>query len=257
MKRFVRVYFLPQWIPERSLPGRVVVVIDVLRATTTMVYALAHGATRVVPSRDPDEAQRIARHFAPHVLLGGERGGLRIAGFDLGNSPAEYEPAIATGKTIVFTTTNGTRALQRCLDARRILIGAFVNLSALCRVLLDCDRIDLVCAGTDGEVTREDTLFAGALLAKLREFDSAADVHHNDQAQLALDAWHASVGDPFDASRLLAALRASQGGRNLVEIGQAGDIELAAQVDRFRLVPELFRSKTTSDSGEFEIRAAP
>lgn len=242
MRRSVRVHFLPRLIEQGSLSERSAVVIDVLRASTTIVHALAHGAARVVPCLEPDHAHTVARRYAPHALLGGERGGLRIPGFDLGNSPAEYDRPVVAAKTIVFTTTNGTRALQTCHDADQILIGAFVNLSAICRELRDCPRIDLVCAGTAGEVTREDVLLAGALLARLCEQDGREPAEYNDSAQLAVDAWRESVGDRTDPSRvpterLVETLRASQGGRNLLEIGHASDVELAAQVDRFDLVP--------------------
>ena len=110
------------------------------------------------------------------IILGGERGGLPIPGFDLGNSPAEYTRERVAGKTVVFTTTNGTRAMQRCKQASRVLLGAFVNFSAVCRELGGVEQVVLVCAGTDGHVTREDTLFAGAVvddLARAKKYPSS------------------------------------------------------------------------------------
>jgi 2-phosphosulfolactate phosphatase len=101
-------------------------------------------------------------------VLGGERGGKRIEGFDLGNSPAEYKPALVAGKTVLFTTTNGTRAMQMCRQAQKVLIGSFANFSAMCRELGKLDHVDILCAGTDGQITREDVLFAGAVIEDLR-----------------------------------------------------------------------------------------
>src|SRR5438132_10850132 len=107
-----------------------VVVIDVLRAAPTIFQALAAGATEVVPCLEVEEAKKIAVQIARSAILGGERGGKQIPDFDLGNSPAEYTPERVAGKTVVFTTTNGTRAMLRCEAARRVLIAAFTNLSA-------------------------------------------------------------------------------------------------------------------------------
>ena len=169
------------------------------------------------------------------VLLGGERGGRAIEGFDLGNSPAEYVPEAVAGRTLVFTTTNGTRAMMRCIGAGRVLIGCFANLSALCRQLNGTSRVDLICAGTDGQVSWEDTLFAGALVGRL----GGGNCRLNDAALLALQAWRQIGG--FEASRagLSEAMRQGSGGRNLISIDRSGDIDLAARIDWLDVVPEL------------------
>jgi 2-phosphosulfolactate phosphatase len=230
------VYLLPALVEPAALAERTVVVIDILRATTTIIHALAAGATQVVPCLEIEEARAAARRVKGSVVLGGERGGLPIAGFDLGNSPAEYSRERVAGKTVVFTTTNGTRAMLRAKLARRVLLGAFVNLSAVCRELLEASDVALVCAGTDGHVTREDTLFAGAVVDDLVR--SKQPRRLNDQAEIAADAWRTAVRMLTDRP-LGMTLRDSRGGRNLVEIGQADDIDLAAQIDRFDIVPEL------------------
>lgn len=144
--------------------------IDVLRASTTIATALAAGAAGVVPVRDLVAARSLAARLGPDVLTGGERGGRRIDGFDLGNSPGEYTPDRVNGRTIVFTTTNGTAAVEACGSAAEILVGAIVNRAAVavaCQMLsrLHADApVHLVCAGTDGMVTLEDILGAGAIL---------------------------------------------------------------------------------------------
>lgn len=233
--RRIDVYLVPALIEPDELTGRTVVVIDVLRATTTIIHALAAGAVAVVPCLEVDEARTIAAgEFPGSAVLGGERGGLPIPGFDLGNSPREYTPQRVGDKTVVFTTTNGTRALLRCKAAKRVLIGAFVNLSAVCRELGDDSHIVLLCAGTNGHVTREDALFAGAVVNEL-----ASGHILNDQAELAADAWRSCKSDLTGADPLGRALRFSRGGRNLIDTGQENDIDIAAQIDKFDTVPQL------------------
>jgi 2-phosphosulfolactate phosphatase len=231
----IDVYLLPVLVEPAELTGKTVVVIDVLRATTTIVQALASGAEQVVPCLEVEEAQRLAAETGSQAVLGGERGGRQIPGFDLGNSPAEYSRERVGGKTVVFTTTNGTRAMLRCKAAQRVLIGAFVNFSAVCRELAGGEPIALVCAGTDGHVTREDTLLAGAIVDDLVRSQKS---RLNDQADIAADAWRTAVR--FMTDRPLGLmLRDSRGGRNLIDIGQEHDIDLAAQIDKFDIVPEL------------------
>lgn len=233
--RRIDVYLVPALIEPDELTGRTVVVIDVLRASTTIIHALAAGAVAVVPCLEVGEARTIAAgEFPGSAVLGGERGGLPIPGFDLGNSPREYTPQRVGDKTVVFTTTNGTRALLRCKAAKRVLIGAFVNLSAVCRELGDDSHIVLLCAGTNGHVTREDALFAGAVVNEL-----ASGQILNDQAELAADAWRACKSDLTGADPLGRALRSSRGGRNLIDTGQENDIDIAAQIDKFDTVPQL------------------
>ena len=166
--RHIHVHLLPDLVEENALTGATVVVMDVLRATTTLTCALAAGASGVIVCREVNEARQIADSLkleapdAQRPLLGGEREGIRIAGFDLGNSPAEYTREAVGGRTLVFTTTNGTRACLRCRQARRVLLGALVNRRAVLQALVGENQIHLMCAGTRGEITREDALCAGA-----------------------------------------------------------------------------------------------
>jgi 2-phosphosulfolactate phosphatase len=249
----LRVHFLPEYVEPAALAGGRSVVIDVLRATTTIVHALAAGARAVIPCLEIEESRRLASSFPPgEVVLAGERGGLPIDGFHLGNSPAEFTPAVVAGKTVVLTTTNGTRALVHSRAASEVLIGAFTNLSALCARLVDgapCDRVDVVCAGTDGHVTREDALAAGAVADRLA---AAGTWQLDDAASLARDAWRAVAGAATAGElndRLLAALRASRGGRNLIRIDLAGDLSLAADVDRFAIVPRFDAQSNRIEAG--------
>ena len=228
----LRVHLLPALVEPSELAGRTVVVVDALRATTTICHALAAGAACVVPCLEIDEARAVGAKLGEVARLGGERLGRKIEGFHFGNSPTEYTPAAVAGRTIVFTTTNGTRAMRRAAQAGELLLGAFVNLSSIVAAVRDAERIDIVCAGTNGVVTAEDALFAGAVADRLRR----PVVELNDQALLARDAWRSFeiCGRP-----LAAALRECQGGRNLIGEGFDADIDTAAQIDACPVVPRL------------------
>jgi 2-phosphosulfolactate phosphatase len=244
--RDVQVHLLPQLAPPGSLIGGLAVVIDVLRASTTVIHALASGCTAVRPCAEVEEARALANGMrAGRVLLGGERGGVPLQGFDLGNSPREYTARVCRGTTLVLTTTNGTRALLRAAEAERVLIAGFVNYSAVCEQLRqDARPVHIVCAGTEGSVSLEDTLLAGALVDFLCE---AMEVNLNDGARLAWDCFE------NHGRLLLGALEVSQGGAILRRLGYDEDIRTAAEVDRFHLVPELRRDPLRVEVGAVGI----
>ena len=212
-------------LPHRDLRGATCVVFDVLRATSTLLTAFAHGARRIHPVRTVEAARELRSTHLPDALLGGERQGARIDGFDLGNSPLEYTADRVGGRDIVMTTTNGTRALQACAGADAVHAGALLNLDALAAALNRADppprTLLLVCAGTGEHFALEDGWAAAALLARLH-----ADPPASDAGQL-LAAWYRAAGDSP-----LGTLQASRNGRHLAEIGQAGDVEYCAQVAR-------------------------
>ena len=237
----VTAHALPDLMDPATLPGSIAVVIDLLRASTTITAALDAGAAAVVPCLEPDDARRLRGDAALNpCLLGGERHGVRIDGFDLGNSPAEYTADAVRGRTLLFSTTNGTRAVLRAREADRVLIGCLANRAALCSLLAADGRpVRLVCAGTGGVITADDCLCAGAIIdALLAAAPGRFGVDEDDQAQLFLAAYR-NVREP---SALLAALRASRGGRNLAEIGLDADVVGAARADVTGTVPELDRA---------------
>ena len=249
----LNVHFLPAFMTTVNLAGGTVVIIDVLRASSTIITALHNGAKRVVPCGTPDEARLIReKSNAETVLLGGERGGVLIEGFDCGNSPTEYAPGRVAGKTIAFTTTNGTQALLKSATAETILIGGFINRQAVVdRLHADQRPVHLVCAGTDGEITGEDVLFAGAVVEALQHMDAETHLHSKrwvlkDGARIAQSFWRQSVGDTSiagDAGNLSAgiesAMRVTHGGRNLCDLGYDNDIRLCSAVDSINRVPML------------------
>jgi 2-phosphosulfolactate phosphatase len=244
--REVRVWLVPEWAKPERLVGGVAVVVDVLRATTAIIHALAAGCRDVRPCAEVEEARRLADGMrAGRVLLAGERGGRPLEGFDLGNSPAEFTAARCRGSTVVLTTSNGTRALLRAAPADRVLVAGFVNYSAVCEQLgREARPVHVVCAGDGGEVALEDTLLAGALVEFLGE---AGPVRLNDGARLAWDcfAQHGRVH--------LGALEVSAGGARLRELGYDEDIRAAGRVDQFTLVPELHRDPIRVEIGAVGI----
>ncbi len=232
--REVHVHLAPSLVDPSQLRGADAVVIDVLRATTTIVHALAAGCVAVRPCLEVDEVRTLAAtHPRRRALLAGERDGKPIQDFDLGNSPREFTVKKCKGKTLLFTTTNGTQAIARALEADRILIAGFVNFSAVCEQLCHGARpVHIVCAGYLGTPAIEDTLLAGAFV---EFFCDEMDVRLNDSARLAWDCFenHGRI--------LLGALQVSRSGEHLTELGYAADIPLAAAVDKFALVPEVRR----------------
>lgn len=159
-------------LAQRNLRATACVVFDVLRATSTFVTALQNGAREIIPVSEIPEAIQFKKQ-RPEVLLGGERQGVRISAggvdFDLGNSPREYTPEKVRGKTIVSTTTNGTRALRACAGAKVILAASFLNLNATAEFLRQhrFESVLLVCAGTGENPADEDIIAAGALVDAL------------------------------------------------------------------------------------------
>jgi 2-phosphosulfolactate phosphatase len=244
--REVQVHLLPALVPAGRLAGGVAVVIDVLRATTTIVYALAAGCRDLRPCAELEEARSLADTLpAGKVLLAGERGGVKPDGFDLGNSPAEFSAKTCRGRSIVLTTTNGTRALARAAEAERILVGAFVNFSAVCAQLCrDTRPVHLICSGLEGEPAMEDTLLAGAIVDCLSE---SGDVALNDSARLAWDCFD------NEGAVLPCALEIARGGAHLLELGYGADLKSAADIDRFHIVPELRRDPLRLEVGSVGI----
>jgi len=232
--RTVHVHLLPSLVPVGALQGAVAVGIDVLRATTTIVVALASGCRDVRPCAEVEEARALADTMrVGEVLLGGERGGVKQPGFDLGNSPREYSKSLCQGRSLVFTSTNGTRTLTRIAEAERALVAAFVNFSAVFEQLRHDPRpLHLVCSGFEGRPALEDTLLAGAFVDCLSD---TVEMQLNDSARMAWDCFdnHGRV--------LLGAMEVSEGGRHLQSIGMGDDLAACAEVDRFHLAPDLRR----------------
>lgn len=240
-KTSVSVHLLPSLILPGSLRGGIAVVVDVLRASTTIVHALAAGCRAVIPCGEVEEATRVAAGFpVGSSLLAGEREGLPIQGFDLGNSPGSFTSEVCRDRTLVMTTTNGTRAILASLDAARVVVAAFVNLKATLQLLQTNGRpVHIICAGTDGQISLEDALLAGAMVESLEDRGYSLA---NDEAEMAATLWYdtdyriVEKGDP-----LTTFLAVGRGGRRVLELGYEADLDAAARIDHFDLVAELSR----------------
>jgi 2-phosphosulfolactate phosphatase len=205
--------------------------IDVVRASATIVTALARGARAVVPVATPAEALARARDWAGGpVVLGGERGGAPPPGFECGNSPAEYTAERVAGRTVVFTTTNGTRALLALAGAKRVGVAGFVNAAAAVRWLAQGDGAALVvCAGESGRFCLEDAACAGLLVEGLRALRPDAPL--GDGARAAAALWAHYGADPR------AVLADAAWARVLAARGRGADLPLCAALDAFDVVP--------------------
>ena len=225
MPTSIDVVFTPDLLPFYDLTGKTVVVADILRATTTITFAVANGAAAITPVLTPEDAFRLAAD-QPNTLIGGERGGMRVDGFDLGNSPREYIESVVSGRQIVLTTTNGTRTLQACRAADQVLVGSFLNLRAVINQLTDVvGELVLACSGREGGFCTEDTVFAGACVAALRA------TQMTDAAETAKILYQTHHDD------LLGMLRNCYHGRHIASIGLGEDLEFCAQIDLVDVVP--------------------
>ena len=241
----LHVHFLPAYVPAEDLAGSVVIVIDLLRASSTICQALASGSTCVMPFLEIEDARRAAAEYdRAAIVLGGERHGRIIDGFDLGNSPLEYSPVAVAGRPLLFTTTNGTRALHHAHLARRTLVGCALNRQAIADAVAAEPRVDILCAGTDGAITGEDILAAGAIADALVGATSAASWELNAEAQSALDQWRSLLALPAATGRtpseqFAIAMEQTPGGSNLLDIGHGIDLPACAELDILPIVPEL------------------
>ncbi|MDX1950549.1 MAG: 2-phosphosulfolactate phosphatase [Verrucomicrobiota bacterium] len=216
-------------LPKRDLSSSICVVFDVLRATSAMTVALANGARAILPVVEIEEAIAATGKYAD-PLLAGERHGFKITAgkisFDLGNSPREFTMEKVNGRTIVTTTTNGTRALRACMGAEQTFVASFLNLGATAKVLngFKNKSILLVCGGTYEEASFEDTLAAGALAHLIGE-----GVHEwSDSTHLAAQVYERHASDLF------GAMKSARNGRRLLEIPELrDDVAFSLQRDIF------------------------
>lgn len=235
--RPVRLFLHANHATPADFEGSTTIVVDAIRATTTITAALVAGAAAVVPVLTVEDAlaerRRLEKAGSADVLLGGERGGVLIPGFDLDNSPRSYTPERVAGKTVVFTTANGTAGLLLAARAKRILIGAFVNVKAVAEAAAaTSEQVNILCCGTRQDVSLDDCLAGGAIAERLVTL--GCELMNDDAARLCIEAWRRceSVGRP-----LARALAETRGGRYLHLQGCEGDLEVCADVDRFGVAP--------------------
>jgi len=238
----VHVALTPADASGLALDGWAAVVVDVMRATTTVVAACVAGCTRVIPVADVDAARACAQQFPDgEVLLAGERGGEPIAGFHLGNSPLEFTRERVGGRTVVLTTTNGTAAMLTAGAAAVAAVGALTNVTAVAQWVRAHGRdLAILCSGDNGAFSLEDTVCAGLLVAVVAS-DSAANLSDGAEAALGIGRYYADrLGDLEFASRWA---------RRLTTLGHAADVEACLRRDVTRMVPVVEHGAIVPRSG--------
>ena len=230
----VDVFFTPQEVAPADVAGRVVAVVDVLRASTSIAVALDNGARAVIPLASSEEVVSRAKNLArSEVKLAGERKSQQISGFDYGNSPLEFSKENVDGKTILMSTTNGTNAILAVQGARDVLIASYVNFKAVLSMLSAALRggtdVAIVCAGQEKHFSLEDSACAGRFVQHILEKHSSAEI--NDAANAAM------VIDKKFATSLKKLFKASSHGAALAEAGFGDDLEFCAKVDSYSVVP--------------------
>lgn len=230
--RTVDVLLAPPFTPE-AVRGAHVVAVDVLRATTTIAFALANGAAGVIPVLTPEDAIELGRRLGrDRVRLCGERDSVLIAGFDLDNSPASYTRDAVEGKTLVFTTTNGTRALRVASSTASVRAAALVNRAAVADALAaERGPIVVLCAGVHGRFAMEDAIGAGALVDAVLARDPHCDLTDGARAAALL---YRSI-----AARLPDAIASAEHAQALAALGFTGDLTTCAALDVLQVVPVL------------------
>jgi 2-phosphosulfolactate phosphatase len=223
----IEVCLSPELIHLFELKGKTVVVVDILRATSCMTTAFAHGIEAMKPVATLEECKELKNSG---YFIAAERGGQKVEGFDIGNSPFSYMDVKLKGEKVAVTTTNGTLAITKSMSANNILIGSFLNIKAVAEEVVTLDQ-DLVihCAGWQGSVNAEDTLFAGALIDLLPEnFEISTD-----------DASLAQALFQRHSANLLDYVSQSAHAQRLKNFGIMKDIEFCMEVDKYEIVPYL------------------
>ncbi len=241
----LEVCLTPALLPCYEIQQSIVVVIDVLRATSSMCYAFENGVSTIIPVATVEECQAYA---GKGYLLAAERNGEVVAGFDFGNSPFSYTAEKVSGKTIVLTTTNGTKAIELSKAAHKVVIGSFLNLSALCDWLKNQNKdVLLLCAGWKDKINLEDTLLAGAVMQRLKsEFD-----YYCDAAIAAEDLYLLAKDD------LRTYLYKSSHSQRMAELNIELDVQFCLQVDKTTVVPVLENGviKLQSSNKKVEVQS--
>ena len=225
------VHVSPVNLDELYFTGKTIVVIDVLRASNTIIAALNNGAREIVPVGSIEFAVKVSGGmFGGHTLLGGERNTKRIDGFALGNSPREYTEEIVSGKSIVFYTTNGSKAIAKAKFSDNLFVCSFSNISALADhlVWLNLD-FEILCAGRNNSFSMEDSICAGKLIARIQESDG--ELVLNDSSTACLSLYRTYGSDIFEM------LKNSDHGKLLIENGFEEDIKICSEVDNVKVIP--------------------
>ncbi|MDX9856589.1 MAG: 2-phosphosulfolactate phosphatase [candidate division Zixibacteria bacterium] len=238
----VRLFLTSAPMDKAEMEEKTVVVIDVLRATTSICAALQAGAKGVIPTAGPGEAGDMrAKLGGDAVVLAGERNGVKIENFQLGNSPTEFTPESVGGKYVVMTTTNGTLALSRANKGWKVVTAGLVNVSKVAEAIAADDRdLLLVCSGREGHFSIEDTICGGMLIHRLASLRKG-ELELNDAASLALLLYRTNQ------SSIRQAIAQGEHARFLASIGFEHDVVVATEVDSMPVLPVLKDGRLVSE----------
>lgn len=233
----ISVYASSSHVKPAAIKGRVAVVVDMLRASSTIIAALNNGASAVAPM--PNIEQCIAIRAANRdILLGGERNAEKIQGFDFGNSPLEFTKSKVAGKNIVLCTSNGSKAIKSADYTKKVIIGALINVSAVVKKLLKLNSdVAIICAGTNGNFSIDDIVTAGAIISKLKE--NGADLDLDDLGILCAQIYDNNRND------LHTLMKDSQHYALLNELGFTDDLKYCLTEDQIDFAPECFDGSIT------------
>jgi len=225
------VILCPSNIEELYFTGKTVVVIDVLRASNTIINALKNGAKEIVPVGNVEFAVKISGGmFGGQTLLGGERNTKKIDGFALGNSPLEYTEDVVSGKTIVFFTTNGSRAIVKAKFSEKLFVCSFSNLSAISKTIMELNTdFEILCSGRNNSFSIEDSICAGKLIAQVQTLTNNIELNDTAKASFMLSK---SYG-----TNLLKILKESEHGKLLMENGFEEDLNFCSKLDENEVIP--------------------
>lgn len=224
----IEVCLTPALLDLYPIENSIVVVIDILRATSSITYGIENGAEAIIPVMNVEDCLAYADQG---YLLAAERNGEVVAGYDFGNSPFSYTAEKVAGKTIVLTTTNGTKAMHLAQErADQVIVGSFLNLSAVCEYLKKANKdVLLLCAGWKDNFNLEDTLFAGALVEQLQGDFTVGD----DSSVAALDMYQLAKGD------LRGYLQKSSHNHRLIKLNIEEDVRFCLKIDVCKAIPVL------------------
>ncbi|AFK86253.1 MULTISPECIES: 2-phosphosulfolactate phosphatase family protein [Thermoanaerobacterium] len=228
---FVETYETYNAVSDKTLKGKLVVVIDTLRATSVITTALVNGSKEVIPVADIEEAVNLSCNFdKDEILLGGERNAVKIDGFDLSNSPLEYSKDVVEGKTIILTTTNGTRALKKASSSDDVVVGCLLNVSSIAEYIQREDKdVVIICAGTEGKFSIDDIITAGAILHKLKELKP----YESDDLSKASYFLYESFKD-----NVLDIMKYGYHLNRIEKLGYHDDVKFCTTIDMFSIVPK-------------------
>lgn len=230
----IKVHLSPLTVDEMEMKDKNVVVIDVLRASTTIATALRNGAKEIIPVNSVENAVKVSGSlFGDVTLRAGERNAKMIEGFNLGNSPREYTREVVQGKSIIFMTTNGSTAILRARYAKNLVIAGFINVSSIIEFLKNLNEdFVIICAGNDNNYCLEDTVCAGRIIKKfIRGVD--ANVVLDDAGNTAI------ILDTYYGKQIGKMLKLCDHGRYLSEIGFGDDLKICGSIDSINVLPIL------------------